>query len=144
MANEVGIDVKIKLISTIVSAEGERETVEMWLEGSKIEKAGVSYLRYDEVQEEATIRTTVKLTNDNALIMRSGPISMRLPLNIEQVERGHYENMHGSFPIEVKTHALKHEAEAMGGQFDATYDLIIGGQAVGNYTLQISYSEVQV
>ena len=143
MASEVGTNVKIKLVSTIIPTGGEREAVEMSLQGSKVERAGISYLRYDEVHEDASIRTTVKLTNDNAVIMRSGQISMRLPLNIEQCERGHYENIHGSFPIEVKTYVLKHEAAATSGQFDATYDLIIGGQTVGNYTLQISYSEVQ-
>lgn len=142
--SEQGTKVKIKLVSTILPTDGERETYEMWLEGSLVKKAGTDYLRYEEVQEDQTIRTVVKLAQNQALIMRSGSVNMRLPLNLEQNERGHYESIYGSLPLETKTYQLAIERKPNGsGHFATQYDLIIGGASVGNYTLEINFTEVQ-
>lgn len=143
--SEVGTKVKIKLVSAIHPTDGERETYEMWLQGAIIVKAGKSYLRYEEVQDDQTIRTTVKLMGDQAVITRSGAVSMRMLLNPEQKEHGHYESPYGSLPIETKTHKLLDETNtgSKSGRFMTQYDLIIGGNSVGHYTLEIHYSEVQ-
>lgn len=143
--NDIGTKVKIKLVSKIIPTDGELETYEMWLQGSLINKSGSNYLRYEEVQEEHTVQTTIKLNNDQAFIMRSGGISMRLPLNKKQLENGHYENMYGSLPIVTKTNELSHERinDTIEGRFYAQYDLIVNGASVGNYTLDIHYSEGQ-
>ena len=114
----------------------------MWLQGTFIEKSGTHYLRYEEVQEEQTIRTTVKLTGDQAFIMRSGAVNMRLPLNTTQQERGRYESRFGLIPLMTETHQLSYERLEAGGQFKTRYDLIIDGASVGNYTLEINYTEV--
>ena len=92
MAEKTSTNVKIKLWSSILPVEGDAETYEMWLEGQLIAKNGMSYLRYEEVQEGKKIQTTIKLTEDRAVIMRSGAVNMRLPLNTTQQERGHYDN----------------------------------------------------
>lgn len=142
MTYEVANNVKIKLLSTILPTEGEEESYEMWLQGSVIERAGIPYLRYEEEQEDQTIRTTIKLTSDKALIMRNGAIKMRLPLNKEQQEAGHYDNVFGMIPIETKTHTLIADRNNDNGRFIAHYDLIINGSTVGNYKLEIDYQEV--
>ena len=90
--SDVGTDVKIKLVSSIIPTEGERETYEMWLQGVFIEKNGSFYLRYDEVQEDQHVKTTIKLTEKQSFIMRKGAVNMRLPLNTGFVEHGHYES----------------------------------------------------
>ena len=140
--NDVGTSVKIKLISSIIPTEGEVETYEMWLQGSFIERAGTHYLRYEEVQDDKKIRTVVKLTSDQSYIMRSGGVSMRLPLNPEQKEQGRYESTYGTIPLVTKTHQLSYEKQQQGGQFKTQYDLIMAGNTVGNYTLEINYTEV--
>lgn len=140
--NDVGTSVKIKLISSIIPTEGEVETYEMWLQGSFIERAGTHYLRYEEVQDDKKIRTVVKLTSDQSYIMRSGGVSMRLPLNPAQKEQGRYESTYGTIPLVTKTHQLSYEKQQQGGQFKTQYDLIMAGNTVGNYTLEINYTEV--
>ena len=142
--NDVGTEVKIKLVSSIIPTDGELETYEMWLQGTFIEKSGTQYLRYEEVQEDQTIRTTVKLTNHQSFIMRSGGVNMRLPLNTTQKGRGRYESTYGTIPLVTKTHQLSYERQKTSGQFKTQYDLIIGGSSVGNYTLEINYTEVGV
>ncbi|WP_431029038.1 DUF1934 domain-containing protein [Lysinibacillus sp. LZ02] len=142
--NDVGTEVKIKLVSSILPTEGELETYEMWLQGTFIEKAGTHYLRYEEVQDDKNIRTTVKLTDEQALIMRKGGVNMRLPLNTKQKEQGHYDSPYGTIPLVTKTHQLSYERREASGEFKTQYDLILGGTSVGNYTLQIYYTEVQL
>ncbi|RUL53130.1 MULTISPECIES: DUF1934 domain-containing protein [Lysinibacillus] len=138
--------VKIKLNSTIQPIDGEPENYEMWLNGSYINKAGKTYLRYEEVLDDKSIQTTVKMDNLQALILRSGGVKMRLPFNSEKQESGHYDTQFGTLPILTETHQLTHDHEeehGINGNFKVQYDLIISGQSVGKYTLEIHYSEGQ-
>lgn len=143
---QVEKNVKIKLNSTILPQDGEEEKYEMWLNGSFIEKKSKLYLRYNEVLDDKTIHTTVKMANDQALILRGGDVKMRLPFNTVQQERGHYDTQFGTIPLIVKTHQLKHEhqnSDMINGTFTIQYDLIISDQSVGQYKLEIHYSEGQ-
>lgn len=145
MANESGKTVKIKLVSSIIPTEGELEQYEMWLEGSCIEKGNSHYLRYEEVQEDMQIQTTIKLNESNSFIMRKGGVNMRLPLNPDLRENGHYESQFGSLPLVTDTHQLAIEvvqSEKVSGQFKTQYDLIISGNSVGHYKLDIEFTEV--
>lgn len=143
MANDVRSQVNIKLISTIRPSDGESESCEMWLKGQLLEKAGSLYLKYEEVQEDKTIRTTMKLGHEKALIMRAGAVNMRLPLNIIEQQTGHYESEFGSMPLVIDTQKMTFTKQAVGGDFHVQYDLLMGGQSVGNYTLDITFTEVQ-
>ncbi|WP_155593591.1 DUF1934 domain-containing protein [Lysinibacillus cavernae] len=143
MANEVRSQVNIKLISTIRPSDGESESFEMWLKGQLLEKAGSLYLKYEEVQEDKTVRTTMKLGHEKALIMRAGAVNMRLPLNIIEQQRGHYESEFGSMPLVIDTKKMMFTKQAVSGDFHVQYDLLMGGQSVGNYTLDITFTEVQ-
>jgi uncharacterized beta-barrel protein YwiB (DUF1934 family) len=146
VANENGKTVKIKLVSSIIPTEGELEKYEMWLEGSCIEKSGSHYLRYEEVQEELTVQTTIKLKPQRSFIKRSGGVNMRLPLNPGVREDGHYESPFGSLPLITDTHQLEldvTDADTLSGRFLTKYDLIIGGNSVGKYSLEIQFTEVQ-
>lgn len=145
MANESGKTVKIKLVSSIIPTEGELEQYEMWLEGSCVEKGNSHYLRYEEVQEDLQIQTTIKLNEANSFIMRKGGVNMRLPLNPDLRENGHYDSPFGSLPLITDTHQLAIEvvqSEKVSGQFKTQYDLIIGGNSVGHYKLDIEFTEV--
>lgn len=145
MVKDTGTAVKIKIVSSINPTGGELEKYEMCLEGNHIEKGGSSYLRYEEVQDELKIQTTVKLTKNRSIIMRKGGVNMRLPLNPERREEGHYESPMGSLPLVTNTHQLAleiSEGSQLSGRFLTKYDLIIGGSSVGHYALEIHYSEV--
>ena len=142
MANELADNVKIKLISSITPTEGEEERYEMWLHGTLVERAGTPYIKYEEVQEDQKIETTIKCTSGKALILRSGAVKMRLPLNSLAVQDGHYENMYGQIPLQTKTTTLLFEQEGNKGRFLANYDLLINGESVGHYKLELQYQEV--
>jgi len=141
--NDVEKNVKVKLQSTITPTDGESESYELWLQGSFIQKSDKMYLRYEEVLDGNSIRTTVRMNNDKALILRSGGVNMRLPFNVQVQENGHYETQFGNLPINTKTNRLihVHNDQTIQGTFNVNYDLIISGQVVGKYNLEIQYSE---
>lgn len=142
MTNELTNNVKIKLISSITPTEGEEERYEMWLHGTLVERAGTPYIKYEEVQEDQKIETTIKCTSKKALILRSGAVKMRLPLNSVAVQDGHYENIYGQIPLQTRTTNLLFEQEEDKGRFLANYDLLINGASVGHYKLELQYQEV--
>ena len=70
---------------------------------------------------------------------------MRLPLTPGMRGNGHYESPFGSLPIITDTQQLAIEVqnnEKVSGRFTTQYDLIIGGNSVGRYTLDIQFMEV--
>lgn len=139
-------NVKIKVISTIHPKSGEQQTFELWVQGTLIKKSEKLYLRYEEIIEDKNIRTTVKLDDENPLILRSGAVNMRLPFSKVGRQNGHYDTMYGTLPLETKTNELyfnHNEEKSISGTFCVQYDLIISGQSVGQYTVEIQYTEGQ-
>ena len=133
--------IQIQLTSVIRSFEGETDKYEMWLEGQLTEKRDAHYIRYTEEQEAGTITTIIKITEDAALIMRSGAVKMRLPLHKKDPQTGHYTSAAGEMPLDIITKQLEHDTA--NGEFSTQYELAISGQTVGLYTLKITYTEVQ-
>lgn len=143
---DVEKDVKIKVISKILPKSGEQQTFELWVQGTFIHKSEKRYLRYEEYMEEQKVRTTVKLDHENPLILRSGAVNMRLPFNLKRRQQGHYDTIYGTLPLETKTNQLTFhhiDEEKLNGTFQVEYDLMISGQSVGQYTLEIQYTEGQ-
>lgn len=139
-------NVKIKVISTVHPIGGEQQTFELWVQGTLIKKSEKIYLRYEEYVEDKKIKTTIKLDEENPLILRSGAINMRLPFSTVSRQNGHYDTIYGTLPLETKTNQLSldhNDEESINGTFSVQYDLIISGQSVGNYSLEIQYMEGQ-
>lgn len=146
MTNDYTAPVKIKLITTVHPTEGEPETYEMWLRGNYIEKAGNAYLKYEEMQQDQTIKTTIKLGQQQALIVRSGAINMRLPLHSNEQQMGHYDSELGLLPLIIDTKQIDFQPKRRNeqiGTFTAQYNLKMNGQSVGHYIVDIQFTEVQ-
>lgn len=134
--------VRISLHSSIQHPGQDKETHEMQMAGSYLEKAGNAYLRYVEEQDNEKIQTTVKMGNDEALIMRTGPLKMRLPFVVDGERPGEYKNAHANFKLLVKTKKLNYLKETdIAGRFVVHYELYTEGSLLGTYELSITYSE---
>lgn len=134
-------DVKIKLSSTIRPLESDVETYEMWLDGQWLQKGDAYYLKYSEQQQGQEIRTTIKMNDERALIMRSGAIGMRLPLHLDEQQTGRFETELGSLPLHINTKKLHYTPNANDGEFHTQYELIISGEVAGQYMLTIEFTE---
>lgn len=134
--------VKVKLKTTIQQPNEEPEIYELWASGTLIEKGEHSYLKYEEIQDEQVIKTSVKMGSSQGLILRSGGVNMRLPFLIGADQTGNYESEFGSLIVKTKTRQMTFEFIEDQGHFLVQYELIVGGQPVGEYTLEFHYTEV--
>ena len=137
--------VKIHLV-TKITHEDHTESFELVLFGRHYRKGKGVYLKYDEVQEEGTINTIVKITEDDALILRSGILKMRLNFKMKEELSGTHESPYGTFFLLTDTKKMIHEVEhdRCKGHFHLIYDLFIQGSKAGEYEMQIDYEEVKV
>ena len=142
-SREKGRYVTIKLHSSIRHPGQDEEKHELNAKGLLIEKAGKSYLKYEEQQSGKSIQTIVKLDSTDALIMRRGAVTMRLPFVASGERPGTYGSGPATFDLVVKTAKLDftEQEDNSGGRFNVNYDLHAEGSLLGTYELTITYTE---
>ncbi|WP_397537005.1 DUF1934 domain-containing protein [Rummeliibacillus pycnus] len=143
MSDALTAPVKLKIITTITQQDTKPEQYELWSEGTIMQKRNQIYLRYEEVQEGKHMQTTLRFGQEDAIIIRNGDIKMRMPFVLGQAQKGHYNSEYGQLPIVTLTKEMKFEpSESLqSGRFYLQYELLIGGQSVGDYALELNYTE---
>ncbi|MGK7376526.1 DUF1934 domain-containing protein [Planococcus sp. 1R117A] len=131
--------VKIKLTTIIRQPDTEEQLMELWSHGTLTIKNDRRYLQYEEQLEELLIRTTVKLSENEAVIMRSGALQMRLPFLLHKEQTGNLTNEQGTFMLTTKAHELT----ISDTRFKVRYDLAMGSAHVGEYEMEIQFMEGQ-
>ncbi|MFK2825649.1 DUF1934 domain-containing protein [Bacillus sp. B190/17] len=133
-------------LTTVIEHEGEKETYELLLPGEFYEKNGTCFLKYDEIQEEGTVQTIVKFSENSTVILRSGAVNMRLPFNKKEQMNGSYTSPHGTLAMITQTKQLSHshtyKESQLEGTFQLDYHLLMQGTPVGNYTLKITFKSM--
>ncbi|WP_025785552.1 DUF1934 domain-containing protein [Sporosarcina sp. D27] len=135
------VPVKIKLKSAIQHPGQETDKYELEIEGTIVEKAGNRYLRYEEEQNRELIKTMIKLDPEDALVMRTGAIRMRLPFELNGKRVGTYANGPLEMDLIVVTKALSIKSEQTAGEFHVHYDMHSEQSLLGSYQLTIHYAE---
>ncbi|MDN7244799.1 DUF1934 domain-containing protein [Planococcus shenhongbingii] len=131
--------VKIKLTTIIRQPDAEEQLMELWSHGTLTIKNDRRYLQYEEQLEELLIRTTVKLGENEAVIMRSGGLQMRLPFLLHKEQTGNLTNEQGTFMLTTKAHELT----ISDTRFKVRYDLAMGSAHAGEYEMEIQFMEGQ-
>jgi uncharacterized beta-barrel protein YwiB (DUF1934 family) len=129
----MSIPVKINVKTTI----NNEETFELVVFGQYYQKNGAAFLQYEEAAEEGTVKTIVKTAEDEALILRSGAIKMRLPFQLHKTLNGSYEMPFGRFETTTVTRRMEIERNS----FDILYDFNLQGSPAGTYHLEITFQE---
>lgn len=125
--------VKITVTTTI----NQQETLELVVFGNAYQKGEAFFLQYEEVLEEGTVRTIVKVARNEALILRGGAVKMRLPFHLQKEMRGSYEMPFGVF----ETTTLAKKIERTEGLIDIHYDFSLDGAPAGTYQMEIRFQE---
>jgi len=136
-------DVRIQLSSTISHPGQDEETHEIHATGQYIKKADRVYLKFNEDQSGDQVQTTVKMGEEDALIMRKGATNMRLPFVLDGKRHGTYGSGPANFNLIVKTNLLEfiEKEDGNSGSFTVNYDLIAEGSVLGEYKLLFTYTE---
>ncbi len=136
------IDVKIT-VKTAIRDGNRKETFELITFGRYYKKENARYLQYDEVMEEELppVKTIIKISDAEGLILRNGAVKMRLPFKINKRLRGSYTTPYGEFGLTTSTKRMHHQFhEQTGvGEIDILYDLNMQGASTGTYHLTIDF-----
>lgn len=144
MANENKIPIKLKVKTTIYQ-DGDRQTTELITFGTLVKKETADFIQYDEVMEEVgTIATTLKLAQDEALILRNGPVKMNLPLQKNKKRFGRYTTPYGIFDLVTQTSRYTYVPNENSGIIELLYDLEIQDQPAGQFSLNIEFKEDKI
>lgn len=136
------LPVKITVNTTIYSGQ-ETETYELTTFGQYIRKTSSCFLRYEEILEEGTIKSLIKISDQEASIKRNGAINMKLSFQKNKSLKGSYETSLGVMEMKTTTSRLNHEfnEKAKKGEIDILYDLNMQGTHAGTYHLAITFEE---
>ncbi|WP_203332128.1 DUF1934 domain-containing protein [Planococcus beigongshangi] len=131
--------VNISLTTTIRQPDMEEQVMKLQSRGTLTEKNNRRYLKYQEQQDELEIRTIVKFNEEEAVIMRSGGLQMRLPFLLHKEQTGNLTNAQGSFMLTTTAHELS----VSGSHFKVRYDMALGAEHVGEYEMEIQFMEAK-
>ncbi|WP_425454708.1 DUF1934 domain-containing protein [Falsibacillus pallidus] len=137
------IPVKIEL-KTKIKHDEQQETYELVAFGRYYQKGKSIYIKYDEIQEEGTVNTIVKITEGEAVILRSGALKMRLSFIKGNEMNGSYDSPYGTLLLTTRTKELQLDQSSEGkidGHFDLRYQLLMQGSSVGVYEMNIKFKE---
>lgn len=142
MSADVQTPVKIHL-TTKIRLDGEEEKFEMILFGHYYRKNNAVFLKYDEVQEDGTVHTLVKVDGEEATIFRKGIINMHMKFRLNERKDGSHASEYGSLLLSTDTRKLSlHEHDAQcEGKIRLGYDLYMQGTHAGKYDMEIQYRE---
>lgn len=130
------LSVKIK-VKTTIHQHGSKESFELTVFGRYYKKEKASFLQYEEIMEEGTVRTIVKIAEGEALILRSGAVNMRLPFRLHKKMRGSYEMPFGRFETTTSASRIEWTEDSV----DILYDFTLQGSPAGTYHLEITFQE---
>jgi len=134
--------VKITVSTTIRNGK-EKETYELITFGQYIQKTNSTFLRYDEMMEEGTNKTTIKISQQEGSIIRKGAVNMKLLFQKNRSLQGNYQTPYGIFDIQTATSRINHEFDTTlkKGEIDILYDLKMQGSHAGTYHMAITFEE---
>lgn len=134
--NNARIQIKSKL-----GAPDDDDIYNLYTTGNYTEKNGNYYIRYSETTGlDEQSNTTIKVTNERLVIMRSGGPSTEAHLIVEKNKRseGHYRTPMGNILVGVNNGSLDNNLTKDGGTLCFSYDLDMNGQFIGKNEMSIN------
>lgn len=138
---EDGQNVKITLHNEI-KRDDEIEQYELTVFGKYYKRGNNEFLKYEEAQEEGTVKTILKWNPEFALVMRSGAVSMRLEHRENKTTHGSYQHPYGTLSIEAYTSEIQSRVEEHTHTVQLQYDLSMQQSFIGTYKMTFTFEEV--
>jgi len=111
--------------------------------GQYYKKENARFLQYNEEMEEGSVKTIIKISDKDGLILRSGAVKMRLPFQMNKKLRGSYDTRYGVFETATLTKRLAHQfnEQTDSGSIELLYEMSIQGAHSGTYHLVITFQK---
>jgi uncharacterized beta-barrel protein YwiB (DUF1934 family) len=139
-----GTPIRLKQVTDI--RDGFRkETVVFETNGLYYLKGNIVYLTFDENQEAGKVKTVMKITDEEVMVLRSGAIHMRHVFRKSEETVGNYQSPYGNWTMKTKTDNIqyRYSEKAKKGQLFLSYILELQHEQVGRHTMTITFREEQ-
>ncbi|WP_025025837.1 DUF1934 domain-containing protein [Caldalkalibacillus mannanilyticus] len=135
-------EVLLKIHSRIEDGQQVMEE-QQELQGRLVEKEGITYLQYTEIQDEGLeIHNTLKIQGNQLQLIRHGAVRMNHLFRVDEETESFYLTPHGRMKLETKTKKVEFMGMKAGlSRLTLRYDLNLGGTKVGQVKLFIEIKE---
>jgi uncharacterized beta-barrel protein YwiB (DUF1934 family) len=143
MGRVAAVEMPVKVVvRTTISQGDETEVFELVTFGRFFHKGSAFYLFYEEEMDVGKIKTSVKFSESDAVIIRSGAVNMRLAFHPNRQMKGHYETPYGTMDTMTDTRSLIYQQKSdIEGNLKLLYDFMLQEDYAGRYQLEISYKK---
>lgn len=137
-----GTPIQIKFV-TEIRDKSQKENVAFDTIGLYYLKGNNTYLTFEEPNDAGKIKTTVKITDSEVLILRSGAVKMRQLYRKNEEIIGTFQNQMGTFEMTTKTNNIEYKwyKNSQKGMLFLSYELLLQGEKSGRYTISITFKE---
>ncbi|WP_088809687.1 MULTISPECIES: DUF1934 domain-containing protein [Listeria] len=131
-------------ITNIVRQMNAEEKTEMSVSGVFYQDENSHYLHYEEKQVAGVIRSVLKISKEELLLLRSGAVSMRMHFfkdkkrSVASVDSGAGKLV---FESELIGYTEAFEKNPLSGKIAFQYDLLSGGAFIGSYEVNMRIEE---
>ncbi|NPC94486.1 DUF1934 family protein [Bacillus sp. WMMC1349] len=136
MDQEMPVNIHVK---SLIQEGADAETIEFKTTGIYYMKKDKIYLSYEEEHEAGKIKTVVKASEHEVLIMRSGAIKMKQRFRPGSRTTTRYKMPFGSLELGVDTKVLSVSQQSSNGNIHILYDMIISQDQRHLHKMSISY-----
>jgi uncharacterized beta-barrel protein YwiB (DUF1934 family) len=143
MGRVAAVEMPVRVaVRTTISQGDEQEVFELVTFGRFFHKGSAFYLFYEEELDVGKIKTSVKFSDSEAVLIRSGAVNMRLAFHPNRQMKGHYETPYGTMDTMTDTKSLIHQQKSENeGKLKLLYDFKLQEDDAGTYQLEISYKK---
>lgn len=137
-----GTPITLKFVTEMKDGP-RKENVAFDANGLYYIKGQSTYLQFDEKQEIGTVKTVIKISEKEVLILRSGQVKMRQVYRKNEITNGSFQNQLGTFDLTTKTNHIEYKwyNNSRKGRLFLTYELSLQGEKSGLYKITITFKE---
>jgi uncharacterized beta-barrel protein YwiB (DUF1934 family) len=143
MEKQNGIPMQLKQVTDIRDGL-HKETVVLEAKGLYYIKENAMYLQFEEQHELGNIKTIVKITNGEVVVIRSGAVHMRHAFRETEETTSHYRTSFGQWTMKTKTDHIEfhYDDRRKKGQLFVSYQLQMQNEQTGRHAMTIMFKGV--
>ncbi|MBT0955402.1 DUF1934 family protein [Bacillus velezensis] len=128
-------------VQSFIHNGSEEESVEFTSSGFYYVRNGKTYLSYHEEHDLGKIKTVVKITEKEILVMRSGAIQMKQRFIPGASTLTQYKLPFGQMELRTETKNIQSDVGSSEGSVKLTYNMTVGENQEHVHNMTIQYKE---
>ncbi|ASB86970.1 DUF1934 family protein [Bacillus sonorensis] len=136
MDRETPVKIHVK---SVIQEGSDLETIEFRTTGFYYMKKDKVYLSYHEEHEAGKVKTIVKASENEVLVMRSGAIEMKQRFIRGSRTVTHYKMPFGRLELGVNTKDISVNHQPLNGNINIVYDMLVSDDQKHLHKMSISY-----